>query len=697
MLVMILKMSGITAVYVGLTFLIWRNLKNREMTADIKIAIGLFFGLCSIYSTHFGIDYGDMLLNVRDIGPMAAGLFFDPVAGIIAGLIGGIERYYAGAYLGIASFTKVACSVSTCLAGFVAAFMRIVIFKGKRPSTPYACFMGAIMEVFHMYAVFFPHRDDLRAALHVVSVCAVPMIIFTGTGLALIAASIRYSEGEFRNPFMALKKKEMPVSQTFQIWLFGVASLVLIVNFALNYTMQSQAAIQNANEDLAVASQDISDTYDLIHEESGSNAKMDLFSFHVGGAGTFDIFDSGGGIIAGDHMESGLDEQLYSLAASHEDSKPFVADYLGERSYCCVAELTDGSTLLLEIPLAAVFAQRNAMTYETFLANILLFAAIYVLISLLVQKIVVDNLDLVTDSLHRITDGNLDEEVKVYASSEFTSLSDDINHTVTVLKGYIQAAEKRIEQELLLARTIQESSLPTQFDFNHEGFEIYASMNPAKVVGGDFYDFFFVDIDKLAMVIADVSGKGIPASLFMMRSKTAIRGLAEIGTPLAEIFNTTNKQLCEGNEACMFVTVWMGIIDLKNGDVRCINAGHEYPAVRRRDGDYELLKDRHCLPLGAMEDIQYKEYDMHLEPGDCIFVYTDGIPESLNKDTLQFGSERMLSVLNENKDLSMKDILSAEGEAVKVFKGDADQFDDETMMGFRYNGMHDQQDDNETT
>ena len=693
MLEMILKMSGITGVYVALTFLMWKNLNKREMTVDIKIAVGCFFGLCSIFSTHFGIDYGDMLLNVRDIGPMAAGLFFDPVAGIIAGLIGGIERYYAGAYLGIASFTKVACSVSTCLAGFVAAFMRIVIFKGKRPSTPYAFFMGAIMEVFHMYAVFITHRGDLRAAMHVVSVCAVPMIFFTGAGLALIAASIRHSEGEFRNPLMALKKEEMPVSQTFQIWLFGVASLVLSINFALNFTMQSQAAIQNANEDLFVAAKDISDTYDLIHEESDSNANMDLFSFHVGGTGTFDIFDTEGRIIAGDHMESGLDEQLYSLAASREDSKPFVADYLGERSFCSVAELTDGTTLLLEIPLSSVFAQRNAMTYETFLANILLFAAIYVLISLLVQKIVVDNLELVTDSLHRIADGNLDEEVKVYASTEFNSLSNDINHTVTVLKGYIQAAEKRMEQELLLARTIQESALPTQFDFSHGGFEIYASMYPAKEVGGDFYDFFFVDTDKLAMVMADVSGKGIPASLFMMRSKSTIRGLAETGTPLVEIFNKTNKQLCEGNEACMFVTAWMGIVDLRTGDIRCVNAGHEYPAVRHRDGSYELLKDKHCIPLGVMEDTPYKEYNMHLEPGDCLFVYTDGIPESINTDKVQFGTDRMLNVLNENKDLSMKDILSAAGEAVIVFKGDADQFDDETMMGFRYNGMGDQQDD----
>ena len=188
---MILKMSAVTLVYVILTFLVWRNLKDREITSDLKVAIGLFYGILSVMSTHFAIDYTDMLLNVRDLGPMCAGLFFDPVSGIIAGLIGGVERYIVGTYFGIGEYTRVACSVSTCLAGFFAAFMHVFIFKGKKPSVTYAFFMGAAIEVFHMYVVLITHRNDMSMAFYVVRTCSAPMITFSGLGLALISAAIK--------------------------------------------------------------------------------------------------------------------------------------------------------------------------------------------------------------------------------------------------------------------------------------------------------------------------------------------------------------------------------------------------------------------------------------------------------------------------------------------------------------------------
>jgi hypothetical protein len=191
---------------------------------------------------------------------------------------------------------------------------------------------------------------------------------------------------------------------------------------------------------------------------------------------------------------------------------------------------------------------------------------------------VVDNLIKVNESLNKITEGDLDEKVSVYNSSEFASLSDDINLTVDALKGYIEAAEKRIEQELMLARTIQASALPTNFDFNNDAFELYATMDPAKEVGGDFYDFFSVDSDRMALVMADVSGKGIPASLFMMRSKTTIRGLVERGLGPAAVLERVNNVLCAGNEASMFVTVWIGILDLRTGKVSAANAEPKNPA-----------------------------------------------------------------------------------------------------------------------
>jgi serine phosphatase RsbU (regulator of sigma subunit) len=306
--------------------------------------------------------------------------------------------------------------------------------------------------------------------------------------------------------------------------------------------------------------------------------------------------------------------------------------------------------------------------------------------SLLVQVLVVDKLRLVNNSLDRITHGDLDEKVNVYSSIEFASLSDDINQTVDALKGYIDAAEKKMEQELQMAHVIQNSALPKKFDFDNNSFELYATMDPAREVGGDFYDYFFVGKDKLALVIADVAGKGIPAALFMMRSKTALRGIAEEGKSISDVLSSVNNDLCEGNEASMFVTVWIAVVDLDTGDVRAANAGHEYPALMRSGGRYELVKDKHGMPLGAMEGLKFKEYELHLDPGDSLYVYTDGVPEAINTKDEQYGTDRMLRAINRHSGESMEAILRGAKRSMDRFVGKAEQFDDITMLGFRYNG-----------
>ena len=179
---MIVKMSSITFVYVAVTFLLWKALTDRKMGMGDKIALGFIYGILSVFSTHVGVDYGNMVLNVRDLGPMAAGLFFDPLSGIIAGMIGGIERYIVGTYFEVGAYTRIACSISTCFAGFFAAFLHIFIFKREKPSIAYAFFMGSVIEVFHMYVVFLTHRDDMRMAFDVVRICSVPMILFKESG-----------------------------------------------------------------------------------------------------------------------------------------------------------------------------------------------------------------------------------------------------------------------------------------------------------------------------------------------------------------------------------------------------------------------------------------------------------------------------------------------------------------------------------
>ena len=201
MILMLTKMSVVTLLHVLLVAVVWFWCKGKHLSIRRKIIIGLIFAMSSVLSTHFGVSYDNMVMNVRDMGPLAAGLFFSPMSGIIAGMIGGMERYIVGTYFGIGSYTRIACSVSTCLAGFVAMGMNVKVFRGKKPSPFYAFFMGAVMEVFHMYVVFVTHRNDMRMAFLVVSVCAVPMIVFTGIGMASSSVMLQVFSKEWKNPF----------------------------------------------------------------------------------------------------------------------------------------------------------------------------------------------------------------------------------------------------------------------------------------------------------------------------------------------------------------------------------------------------------------------------------------------------------------------------------------------------------------
>lgn len=249
-----------------------------------------------------------------------------------------------------------------------------------------------------------------------------------------------------------------------------------------------------------------------------------------------------------------------------------------------------------------------------------------------------------------------------------------------------EAEKERIESEVNMARQIQDGALPKDFSIlpNRSSVKIYATMEPAKGVGGDFYDFFLVDDDHLCLVIADVSGKGIPAALFMMVSKSILKNAAMLSTSPAEILAKANKTICSDNEAEMFVTVWLGILDLNTGMLVAANAGHEYPAVKHGNGDFELFRDRHGLVIGGMDGMRYTEYELQLEPGDKIFVYTDGLAEANNEQGKLFGSDRIIEALNRNADGTPQQILATVHEAVDEYVQEAEQFDDLTMMCVEY-------------
>ena len=248
--------------------------------------------------------------------------------------------------------------------------------------------------------------------------------------------------------------------------------------------------------------------------------------------------------------------------------------------------------------------------------------------------------------------------------------------------------EERVRTELDMASKIQKGALPDIFPAfpDRQEFDLYASMEPAKEIGGDFYDFFLIDDDHLCLVIADVSGKGVPAALFMMASKIILADNAIMGKSPSEILYDANNAICKNNKLEMFVTVWVGILEISTGKLSAANAGHEYPALKRGDGGFSVFKDRHGFVLGGMEGMKYKEYEIQLSPMDKLFVYTDGVPEANDPDGNMFEVKRMIDALNEDPDASPAQILGAVRGQINIFVREAEQFDDLTMLCLEYKG-----------
>ena len=288
---------------------------------------------------------------------------------------------------------------------------------------------------------------------------------------------------------------------------------------------------------------------------------------------------------------------------------------------------------------------------------------------------------------------------RVNSKNEIGELTKDIIELTEEIDNYVDEIEtitsekQRIESELDMARRIQLSMMPNLFPPFPERKEFYlhAYVDPAREVGGDFYDYFFIDDDHLCLVIADVSGKGVPAALFMMAAKIILKSSAMQGKSPAEILTATNRAICENNPQDMFVTVWLGVLELSTGNLTAVNAGHEYPAVKRADGRFEVIKTKHSLFIGGMDDVTYKEYELDLKPGDKIFVYTDGLPEATDSAGEMFGMDRMTDALNEYLDEKPRPLIEGMRESVNKFVKDAEQFDDITMMCLESNG---QQQDN---
>lgn len=388
--------------------------------------------------------------------------------------------------------------------------------------------------------------------------------------------------------------------------------------------------------------------------------------------------------------EAGIDIDI-ATEYSYADVK---CDVFGVPSYVNINQVK-GIYVIGVYSVSEAITSVNTMMGASILLEVVVFAILFVTLIILLHRLIVNNMVKVNDALAQITDGNLDERIEVRDTYEFDTLSTDINATVDKLKEYIAEAEARIDADLVVAKAIQTSVLPNVFPPfpDMKQFELFASMQAAKEVGGDFYDFYMIGMDKLGFLIADVSGKSIPGAMFMMRGKAIIKSLVESGMPPADVFTIANKKLCEGNDAELFITAWMGYLDLKTGEVYVANAGHN-PPVLIRDGKAEYVRLKPGLVLAGMEGTIYKEHTLRLKKGDILYLYTDGVTEAMDAEDKLYGEERLLNLLSFGDNYpAPAGENGAAGAVCDLVKADIDSFvkgaeqsDDITMLCIRYLG-----------
>ena len=767
-----------------------------------QIIIGVLFGCVSAFASSFGVEWLGTVVNVRDAAPLSAGLIFGAPAGIISGFIGGLYRWLS-VFWGGGTYTQVACSLATVLAGFMAAAVRKLMFDNKKPTWGYGVCIAVFCEVIHMILIFITNMDNSSQAIEFVKGATWPMMLGNSiaVGVSIVLVSVFSRESFFR------KKATEGIANTFQRRLLSCIVIAYLITSTFTLVLQNGMAEVETKEIFTASMNDVEKTvreksnihllgiveqvkqeyekesthslseltekygikeinvvgydgiitnsteedsigYDMNCKEQSKEfvdklrvqdsfvqdysprgkdesvwrkyaaANLDEGSFiqvgydadqfhemlnefvidvtknrHVGTSGFVAVLDeelcmiiddaysgkhiSTIGIVPPEEMTKGQT----ATALYHADIVDGINDASAEYMY--VFKFVEGYCLIAAMPVSEAMFMRDASMLTSIFMQVIIFATLFVFIYILIKRVIINNLKKVNDTLARITSGDLDVTVDVRSNKEFSSLSDDINSTVSTLKRYISEAAARIDKELEYAKQIQLSALPTNFPNDGE-FEIYAQMIAAKEVGGDFYDFYKLNDTTVAFLAADVSGKGIPAAMFMMTAKTIIKDLAESGLAVNEIFTRANEKLCENNESGMFVTAWMGILDLKTGSLQFANAGHNPPLVKRADGKFEYLKTRAGFVLAGMEGVRYRTGELTLGEGDRIFLYTDGVTEATNKENKLYGEDRLLTFMNENVSLAATEFLPALKTNIDEFVGEAPQFDDITMLMLDY-------------
>ncbi len=359
-----------------------------------------------------------------------------------------------------------------------------------------------------------------------------------------------------------------------------------------------------------------------------------------------------------------------------------------------IEKLDNGMILIVNVPVDELFSALIKRLKYMLLALFIFCVSISSVTYYLIKKNINEPVDYLINTAKKIGEGNLDIKMDIKDPEEFATLASTFNKMTTDIKEYItnlslaQAEKEYMQTELNIAKSIQNSALPNVFPPYPERreFDIFAKMYTAKEVGGDFYDFFFIDNDHLVFLIADVSGKGIPAALFMMTTKTLIKNIAKTGLSADELMTTANRQICKTNEQGFFVTVFLSILELSTGKMSCVNAGHNPPLIKNESGGFEYFKCDPNLVMGAMDNTVYKACEVQLKPGAYVFFYTDGVTEAYSEKQEFYGEGRLSDTLNNTKDKEIEDILLTVKTDVENFTQDQEQADDMTMLVLKYNG-----------
>lgn len=428
--------------------------------------------------------------------------------------------------------------------------------------------------------------------------------------------------------------------------------------------------------------------------------KMNAHSHHPeDNSGNILIFDDFGNFVCDSQQtekifrNSSLPIRIFEIErqfSEFRDIKKVAKRIIDGESYLVLSDWAEGYYIVSTVPTKTAYKIPGITLFLVAFCQAFSFFVSYLLIYLLIKLLIINSLEKINGALNEITEGHLDIKMEHQKNREFENLSRNINKTVDTLKGYISEAAARIDKELEVARTIQASSLPQQF-FDGNGYvplELHATMDTAKEVGGDFYDFYFIDENHVAFLIADVSGKGITAAMFMMKAKAIIKSMCQKYKDAAKALEEANNALCEGNDAEMFVTVWLGILDIHTGIIKFSSAGHN-PAIIIKNGEKaEYLRIKNSLVLGGMDGIPYRENEVALEKDDVLYLYTDGITEAQIKTGELYGEDRLLECINgiDLKKASMKEMLFKVAENVKEFEHGEPQFDDKTMLSIRFGG-----------